>query len=308
MAPHWESGVKEFRAALSESMGEDRLFACEPLARYCNWKVGGPADLLFTARSTTELISVLRLAEAHALPCTVIGFGANSLVSDKGVRGLVVVNRAERIVFHPDSRIEVDSGSNLALLVRKSAEHGVGGLEFLIGIPGTVGAAIAGNAGTGGRWMGEVVERVQVYSRGRAIRELRASELEFGYRSTRLKRSPDVVISAMLRGEAASSSDVALRNDEMLQARRNQPPGPSAGSIFENPAGDFAGRLIEACGLKGRRVGGAEISGMHANFIVNRGGASASDIKTLIEMARAAVKDKFGIRLKEEICYLGDWT
>jgi UDP-N-acetylmuramate dehydrogenase len=300
--------LQALRQALSESVGADRLLTDEPLARYCNWKVGGPADLLFTARSSAELVQALRWAQKFSQAYTVIGFGANALVSDRGVRGLVVLNRAERIEFRDHCLVEADSGTNLAVLARRAMEKGVGGLEFLIGIPGTVGAAVAGNAGTRTYWISEVVERVSVLSPDGTIRQYGPAELAFSYRSSRLKHSSEVVISATLRGKPDDPAVIAHRMDELLQLRKNQPPGSSAGSVFKNPPGDFAGRLIEACGLKGHRIGGAKISEMHANFIVNTGGARAEDIKALIELAKVEVQRQFGVVLEEEIRYLGDWS
>lgn len=295
------------RQALIESFGVERVHTDEPLARYCNWKAGGPADLFFTARSSEELVHAIRLAQRFSQPYTVIGFGANVLVSDRGIRGLVVLNRAERIEFRNHCLVDVDSGTNLAVLARRAMEKGVGGLEFLIGIPGTVGAAVAGNAGTRTQWISEVVESAVILGSDGAIRQRTAAELDFSYRWSRLKEANDIVISATLKGKPDEPLTIARRMDELLQLRKNQPAGSSAGSVFKNPLGDFAGRLIEACGLKGHRIGGAKISEMHANFILNTGGAKAADIKALIDLAKAEVQRQFGIVLEEEIRYLGEW-
>lgn len=301
------SGLKTLRQELADAFGEDRIRVGEPLARYCNWKVGGPADLFLVARTTDELIKALRLAQRHHQPATVLGFGANALVSDKGIRGLVILNRAERIIFHPDYLVEADSGTNLAVLAKRAAERGVAGLEFLIGIPGTVGAAVVGNAGTREQWIETVLERVRVLGTNGEEYHLSVSDLAYAYRDSHLKRSGEVVITAWLRGQPGERFDIERKMDELLRQRRNQPPGPSAGSVFKNPPGDFAGRLIEQCGLKGFQMGGAKISDMHANFIVNVGGARAQDIKGLIDRAKTEVERRFGIRLEEEIRYLGDW-
>jgi len=301
------SGLKVLQQELADAFGESRVRVGEPLARHCNWKVGGPADVFLLVRTTGELIQALRLAGRHCQPVTVLGFGANALVSDRGIRGLVILNRAERIVFHQDCLVEADSGTNLAVLAKRAAERGVDGLEFLIGIPGTVGAAVAGNAGTRERWIETVLERVRVLGTNGEEYDLVVSDLAYAYRDSRLKRTGEVVITAWLRGQPAERLDIERKMDELLRLRKNQPPGPSAGSVFKNPPGDFAGRLIEQCGLKGTQVGGAKISEMHANFIVNTGSASAEDIKALIELAKAEVERRFGVRLEEEVRYLGDW-
>jgi UDP-N-acetylmuramate dehydrogenase len=301
------SDLKALQQELANAFGEERVRAPEPLARYCNWKAGGPADLFLIVRTTDELIDALRLAQHYNQPVTVLGFGANSLVSDRGIRGLVILNRTERIGFHPDDLVEADSGTNLAVLAKRAAERHVAGLEFLIGIPGTVGAAVAGNAGTRERWIETVLERVRVFGPSGEPYELSVSDLEYSYRHSRFKRTGEVVITAWLRGQPGQRFNIERRMDELLRQRKNQPPGPSAGSVFKNPPGDFAGRLIERCGLKGHQIGGAKISQMHANFIVNVGGASADDIKGLIDRAKMEVEQRFGIALEEEIRYLGDW-
>ncbi|MBI3949396.1 MAG: UDP-N-acetylmuramate dehydrogenase [Acidobacteria bacterium] len=301
------SSLKVLQQELANAFGKDRVRVNEPLAKHCNWKAGGPADLFLIVRTTDELVQALRFSQQHHQPATVLGFGANALVSDRGIRGLVVLNRAERILFHPDCLVEADSGTNLAVLAKRAAEQGVGGLEFLIGIPGTVGAAVAGNAGTRERWIETVLEHVRVFGTNGQEYELWKSELDFSYRNSRIKHTGEIVITAWLRGQPEERCRIERNMDALLRQRKNQPPGPSAGSVFKNPPGDFAGRLIEQCGLKGYQIGGAKISEMHANFIVNLGGASAADIKALIDRAKAEVEHRFGVRLEEEIRYLGDW-
>jgi len=276
------------------------------LDRHCNWKAGGPADLFVEVQTAEEFIAAVGCAHEREQPVTVLGFGANVLVSDAGIRGLVVLNRAERIVF-TDHLVDADSGTNLALLARKAAANGLGGLEFLVGIPGTVGAAVYGNAGTGSTWISKIVETVKVVQIDGLTAWRSAKELDFSYRHSRLKNSSEIVVSARLRGYPATKKEIVKRMDEFMLLRKNQPGGSSTGSVFKNPPGDHAGRLIEAAGLKGYRIGGAAISTLHANFILNTGGATASEIRKLIEFARSRVAEDFGVRLHEEIQYLGDW-
>ncbi|MFQ5708574.1 MAG: UDP-N-acetylmuramate dehydrogenase [bacterium] len=308
MSQKFSPGLKALQRELEQRFGENRILKHEPLARYCNWKVGGPADLFLQVETTSELVAAIQLAFGNRQSFTVLGFGANSLVSDKGIRGLVILNRAERIDFKPDDSVEVDSGTNLALLARRAASHGLGGLEFLIGIPGTVGAAVAGNAGTREQWISTVLLSCHVINQHGELVEQKPQDLEFAYRHSRLKSSGEVVVSARLCGQPDRPANIERKMKKLLDQRKNQPGGSSAGSVFKNPAGDFAGRLIEACGLKGYATGGAQISQMHANFILNTGGATAEAIKTLIERCKSEVASHFGIHLVEEIKYLGDWS
>jgi UDP-N-acetylmuramate dehydrogenase len=295
------------QSELRAAFGDERIRINEALARHCNWRVGGPADLFFAARTVGELARALRICHGDGLTPTIIGFGANSLVSDKGVRGLVILNRAHRISFRDDSVVAADSGTNLVMLAKEAATHGVSGLEFLIGIPGTVGAAVAVNAGTRTEWISELVERVQIFDRSGATVWVQPADLEFSYRHSRLKITGEVVLAAIFRGIAGEPAQIEKRMTEYLQVRKNQPSGPSAGSVFKNPGGEFAGRLIEASGLKGYQLGGAQISPMHANFIINVGNARAQDIKEIIERVKTEVESKFGVTLEEEIRYLGEW-
>lgn len=291
---------------LENEFGRDRLRNDEPLSRHCNWKVGGPADFFLIVRSATELIKAVRRAHQFSCPVTILGFGANVLVSDKGMRGLVVLNRAEGIRFCSDNLVDVDSGTNLAVLARRAMQQGLADLEFLIGIPGTVGAAVFGNAGTGQQWISEILKSVQLLGKDGQIFSMNNSELEFTYRSSRLQKTGEVVLSAQLQGKSDEPEKIKLRMNEFLRLRKNQPSGSSTGSVFKNPSGHFAGKLIEKCGLKGTQIGGAKISEKHANFIINENRATASEIKKLIDMAKSQVEKKFGIQLEEEICYLGD--
>jgi len=293
--------------ALISRFGEERVCENEPLAHHCNWRIGGLADLFIVVQTADELIDCLNLAHTHKVEVTVLGYGANVLISDNGVRGLVILNRAHRIELLAENLIEADSGTNLAVLAKEAARQGVAGFEFLVGIPGTVGAAIAVNAGTRTRWMSTVVAHVKVFSKDGGVKRFSAEELEFSYRDSRLKRSGEIVIWARLQGEPDRPENIEHRMKEELKVRKTQPTGPSTGSVFTNPTDDFAGRLIEACGLKGMQIGGARISDLHANFILNVGGATAHDVKTLIDKVKHEIARNFNVQLQEEIRYVGDW-
>ena len=291
---------------LASRFGE-RVLLNEPLAKYCNWRIGGPADFFLTARSRDELELALKIAHKCEHRPTVLGFGANVLVSDSGIRGLVIQNRAHRITFEADSKVLVDSGTNLAVLAKEAAAKGVGGLEFLVGIPGTIGAAVAVNAGTQAKWMSSVLEDCDIFNKNGEIENRVAQELDFSYRYSNLKDSGETVLTARLRGTSKTSESIGKALKDELKVRKTQPTGPSTGSVFTNPPGDFAGRLIEACGLKGFQIGGAQVAEMHANFILNKAQATAQDVKAVIAHIKTRVAKEFDIQLKEEIRYLGDW-
>lgn len=293
-----------------------RAKAAEPLSRYTTARVGGPADLLIEARATDELLSLVRHANEIGMPCHILGSGANVLVSDLGVRGLVIINRAREIrwkTLDGNARVETDSGVALITLARECVERGLGGLEWAIGIPGTVGGAVVGNAGAHGSDVNANLVMARVLRRGAAAPEWwTRRQLGFGYRVSALKHyqpsERPVVLTALFDLKHDNRANLERRAGEYNERRRaSQPPGATMGSMFKNPSGDFAGRLIEAAGLKGHRQGQAQISEKHANFFVNTGSASASDIKALIDLAQAEVQKQFSVRLELEVELLGDW-
>ncbi len=284
----------------------------EPLARYTTARIGGPADVLVEAARAEILQDLVVAAWKWELPITILGGGANVLISDSGLRGLVIINKARRIDFREGVKVRCESGTVLPTLARECVARGLAGLEWAVGVPGTVGGAVVGNAGAHGRDIAADLFSATILSKANQVREWPASELQFEYRSSRLKREArkeqNVVLAATFQLTAAEPDELARKAEEFNDyRRRTQPPGASIGSMFKNPAGEAAGRLIDQCGLKGTRVGDAEISTVHANFFVNHGQAKASDVKALIDMARQQVKEKFGIELELEIELLGKW-
>jgi UDP-N-acetylmuramate dehydrogenase len=287
----------------------------EPLNRYTTSRIGGAADLLIVTQTTSELVEVCQRADEMQIPFTVIGGGANILVSDAGVRGLVVINRAKEIKFTArgvQARVEVDSGVNLITLARDCIERGYAGLEWAIGVPGTVGGAVVGNAGAHGADIGSNLYMAKLLKRGGGPEYWTNRQLQFGYRKSALKQYASqerpIVLSAIFDLKMDYRANLERRASELNTKRRaSQPPGASIGSMFKNPPNDFAGRLIEAAGLKGRTMGGAMISDKHANFFVNLGEATASDVKALIDLAHEAVLKQFGIDLALEVELVGEW-
>lgn len=283
----------------------------EPLAPHTSLRLGGPAEIYVLVRNEEDLRSWIFLADQVGMAYRVIGGGTNLLVSDRGMRGLVIENRTRSIhIQEKESQAVVTSGVSFANLARRLAKEGWAGLEWGSGIPGTVGGAVVNNAGAYGSAVSESLENILLLE-GHRERALTTSQLGFAYRHSQLKglgSTGGTVISAKFRIQKGKAPNLLQRIAEMDEhRRRTQPKEASVGSIFKNPPGDFAGRLIEAVGLKGKQVGGAQISSLHANFFVNLGGATAQDILVLIRRARQAVEEKFGVLLELEIEPIGDW-
>lgn len=300
-----------------------RLQTGVSLKRFTAARVGGQADVLITASSSSELAETVKQLWELAIPFIILGGGSNVLVSDAGVRQVVVLNRAKKIVFNRQAQpptVWVESGANLGGLARHAATHGLAGLEWACAIPGTVGGAIYGNAGAHGTdissnlLMAEILHRKQVNGAEKHVilREAwTVDRFEYAYRTSLLKRQPGniVILAALLKLDASTPELVIAKMDEYKVMRQSsQPSGASMGSIFKNPPGDYAGRLIEAAGLKGRRIGKVEISRKHANFFINQDSATASDYAALIRLAQEKVKEEFGVNLELEIEMLGDWS
>lgn len=306
------------RAAAERRLREvvgDRLKIGEPLSGYTTLRVGGPADFLTIAQTTDEVAALVRAAIDLDLPWRIIGRGSNLLVADRGVRGLVIRNTARTIEVLPEEEagrtvVRADAGLSCANLAGRTAKLGLTGLEFAVAIPGTVGGAVVQNAGAHGSEMVDVLVSVETLDRAGEIRHLAVGDLELAYRTSRFKCPPrdQAVLRADMRLDRASSDGVARKIEEIRAWRAaSQPAEPSAGSIFTNPPDDYAGRLVEAAGLKGATEGGAQISPKHANFVVNLGGARAEDVQRLIQRAQAEVERRFGVRLEPEVERLGEW-
>ena len=286
-----------------------RLRRNEPLASHTTMRVGGPADLLAAPADVATLVALARGARTAGVPLTVMGRGSNVIVADAGVRGLVVLSRAQGWRIE-DDRLTADAGLPLARAATLAQRAGLSGLEFGLAIPGTVGGAVWANAGAHGVDIAAVLESVTVLQADGVEVEEPAQALALSYRDSRLKRSGDLILTATFRLRPSDPAAIKARLDGIRIWRREHQPlsQPSAGSVFRNPPGDSAGRLIDECGLKGTRVGGAAISEKHANFIVNESDATASDVRRLAERAKKAVALRFGIDLVYEVQFIGDWS
>lgn len=298
--------------ALRTTLGPAAVGECRPLARHTTLRIGGPADLLAVVRTAEALRQAVALAWQHRVPCRILGSGSNVLVSDAGVRGLVVLNRA-RAVNLIGTQARAESGAALSAVARRCVARGLAGLEWAVGIPGTVGGAVVGNAGAWGGDIASVLTWATVLEPGGVVAEWPVERFGYGYRASVLKGQEATQRAVVLEAGFALRADdrdrvQACVSEITARRKAGQPPGASCGSVFRNPPGDYAGRLIEAAGLKGRRCGAAEISPLHANFIVNHGGATAAEVKALLDLARQTVEAHFGIRLELEIELLGEWA
>jgi len=281
------------------------------LAPYTSARIGGPADVLVTARNANELASDVQACQDAQLPFTLLGGGSNLLVSDKGIRGIVILNKAKATEFRPGAEpvVWAESGVVFSNLAHRAAAQGFSGLEWAATVPGTIGGAVYGNAGAFGGDTAHDLLRAEVLTE--AGREWWSVEkLGYGYRTSILKRGEvkGIVLSAEFALKNADIETIKATIDQFVARRKaTQPPGASMGSMFKNPPNDFSGRLIEAAGLKGRRIGNVEISTVHGNFFVNYGETSAADVKTLIELAQKIVLEKFGVELELEVESIGEW-
>jgi UDP-N-acetylmuramate dehydrogenase len=290
----------------------DAVRANVSLAPYTSARVGGLADVMLTVKSADELAEAVTHLYKLGLKFILLGGGSNVLVSDKGMREVVVLNRAKAIRFDGGDQPTVwaEAGATFSQLAHRAASKNLAGLEWAATVPGTVGGAVFGNAGAfDGDVARDLISAELLTERGRETWPV--EKLGYGYRTSILKRGEIrcIVISAQFRLKNATKKEVSVKIDQFSARRKaTQPPGASMGSMFKNPEGDHAGRLIEAAGLKGTRIGNAEISTMHANFFVNHGDTKASDIRALIELAQKTVAEKFGVTLELEVELIGDWS
>ncbi|MEO8188711.1 MAG: UDP-N-acetylmuramate dehydrogenase [Acidobacteriota bacterium] len=279
----------------------------EPLARHTTWRIGGPARWFCRVRNEAGLSSVLREASSSQAPLALLGMGSNVLAADEGFPGFVVRLDGNFLrVSVEGEMLEAGGGAALGGVCAAAARAGLSGIEAISGIPSSMGGAVRINAGAYGGEIFQVLESVRLMERSGEARTAAAAEIPHGYRWTRLCDTGEIVVSARLRLSTAPRETIESKTREVASKRRGALPSePNAGSVFKNPPNDHAGRLLEACGLKGVRVGGAEISQRHANVIVNRGGATAKDVLALVERMRDEVAARFAITLSPEVDMLG---
>ena len=306
-------GVKGFAEKLRQEGYGERVRVGEPLSRYTSFGIGGPSDILVVASKVQEMEHLAAMAREQDVPFLVLGKGTNVLVADAGVRGLVIVNACRGFLWKEEGLLVAHSGTLLTKLVRWTVRRGWAGLEWAAGIPGTLGGAVVGNAGAYGGDMAETVRWITMLDSDGSVKELDVEELEYDYRTSSLKwgnheRHPRIVLDVALQLVPGDPNALQQRVSHVMRRRRmHTPDGPSAGSVFKRTVQYPAGFLIDQAGLKGLRVGDAEISTKHANFFMNAGRATAADMRELIERAQKEVRRAFSQELEPEIEFLGEW-
>ncbi|MBM3769842.1 MAG: UDP-N-acetylmuramate dehydrogenase [Acidimicrobiia bacterium] len=310
--------MSAFGGALRRAFGTARVWEQRPLAPLTTFRVGGPAEYLVETRSSDEIVTAHALARQHDVPVTMLGGGSNVLVADAGIRGLVIRPRGGLIQAVDESYVRADAAATINGLGRWTILHGLGGLERWAGTPGTVGGAIYGNAHFGGRLISDHVANVCLIDRDGHPIDVPAAGMGFGYDQSRLQGSGEVLLWATFQVSREEPEVLRAAARESLAYRKRTQPldTPSAGCVFRNPEPGrdrvpegirwSAGALVDRAGLKGVGIGGARVSTVHGNFIVNEGGATAADIHALIERCRVEVQRQFGVELREEVVFLGE--
>ena len=302
------NSVNELAEVFKQKM-PGHVFCNEPMKKHTSFKIGGPADILVQPQDADALAQVLAAARDCGVPVTILGNGSNVLVRDKGIRGLVIkIGNALKTFRQDGERLYFGAGYSLALASRKAWECGLSGMEFAVGIPGSIGGAVYMNAGAYNGEMKCVVESVRVMDMAGKAMELTAEDLQFGYRKTSLQQSGYIITEVCLKMQPGDRDAIKAMMDDFSSRRISKQPLelPSAGSMFKRPPGHFAGTLIEQAGLKGYTVGGAQVSEKHAGFVVNRGSATAADVLQLIADVRRIVMEKAGVDLHPEVLVIGE--
>ena len=281
----------------------------EPLAAHCTFKIGGPAQLFVMPENEQQLCSAVALCKEQAVRYYLLGNGSNILFADEGFSGVVIdVSALDAEIAVEDTVLTAGAGVRLAALCKAALKHGLSGLEFAYGIPGTVGGAVYMNAGAYGGEMKDVLASVDVLTQDLEIKTIPAAELNLGYRYSSIPEKGYIVLGATLQLKKGNIAEIRGRMAELAEQRRAKQPlqYPSAGSTFKRPEGYFAGKLVQDAGLKGKTIGGAQVSEKHSGFLINIGGATAQDILDLIAFCQKEVKDKFGVTLETEVKIVGE--
>ena len=280
----------------------------EPMSRHTSLRVGGPADTFVRVTTEDDLRGAVAVARQHEVPVFILGGGTNLLVADRGIRGVVIENAWSEATADGEI-VTASSGTPTAHVAAVAARAGILGLEWMATVPGTVGGAVHGNAGAFGTETADVIVDAELMDLNGDAWTASRADLGYAYRTSALQGTPVVVVRARFRGVAGDRETAVKRIKDMANERAAKQPlaQPNTGSIFRNPPGDFAGRLIEAAGLKGHRLGGAMVSQKHANFIVNAENATANDIRELMRLCQREVRSRFGVDLVPEVELVGDW-
>lgn len=295
---------------LCNMLGEENVLCNEPMSAHTTFRVGGPADYFVTPRSEEALAELAAFVTKEGIPHYILGNGSNLLVGDKGYRGVIIqIGRSLGEVRVEGDEICAQAGVSLARLAAEAREASLTGLEFASGIPGTLGGAVMMNAGAYGGEMKQVVVGARALAPSGEIREIPVEKLELGYRTSIFAQNEDVILGAALKLKKGDVNQIQKNMDELKRRRMEKQPleYPSAGSTFKRPEGHFAGKLIEDAGLRGFSVGGAQVSEKHCGFVINKGGATAADIVSLMEQVAERVERTSGVRLKPEVRQIGEF-
>ena len=301
---------KSFINEIEAFADKGALIFDEPLCNHTTFRVGGKADAFLSVRNEEELRKAVLLCKEYGVPFLVLGNGSNLLVSDNGYRGMVILVGKDMSEIAVDgNKITVMAGATLGSVAQAAAKNSLGGMEFASGIPGTIGGAIVMNAGAYDGEMKMVVDEVRVLTQNGELLTLSNEELEFGYRTSRVKKEKLIVLSVTLLLQPQKQEDIYEKMNDFAARRREKQPleYPSAGSTFKRPEGMFAGKLIMDAGLRGYSVGDAQVSEKHCGFVINKGNATAKEISTLIYDVQEKVKESFGVTLEPEVIFIGDF-
>lgn len=294
--------------ALKQYVPEENICLQEPMAGHTTFRIGGPADCLVELESEEQLIRVQNYLNKIELPYFILGNGSNLLVSDEGYRGVVLrIGSGMNRISVNGCELTAEAGATMAQVARAAMEHGLTGLEFASGIPGTVGGGVVMNAGAYDGEMSQVVKQVRVVSRTGESMELDNETMEFGYRKSSIREHCFIVTKVVFQLQTGEREQIKAKMEELAARRREKQPleYPSAGSTFKRPCGHFAGKLIMDAGLRGYQCGGAKVSEKHCGFVVNAGGATAKDVRRLIQDVQEIIQDKFNVNLETEVLFLG---
>ena len=300
--------MQEFCHKLKNVITKGTVLTEEPMSRHTSFQIGGPAEIFVQPATGDEVRQAICLAKEEQIPFFVVGNGSNLLVSDDGFRGMIVqIGRNLQEISVEDNVIYAQAGALLSRVSKTALEHGLTGMEFAAGIPGSLGGAVAMNAGAYGGEMKDILTDVEVLTPDGEIKTLSLEELDLSYRHSCIFEKDYIVLSVHLQLEQGDKTVIRNRMDELARARREKQPleYPSAGSTFKRPEGYFAGALIQDAGLKGYTVGGAQVSEKHSGFVVNRGGATAEEVLFLIKQVQKKVKSRFGVTMEPEVRMVG---
>lgn len=297
---------KEIIEKIQKVIPKEKIYINEEMKKYTSFKIGGPAECLIKIESVDQIKEVYKIAKEFNIPLTVIGNGSNLLVSDRGIKGIVLKIEIKKLEFQEDKgkiNIVVGSGEKLGIMAQKFLNQEIEGFEFASGIPGTIGGAIRMNAGAHGKEMKDIVKTVTYIDREGNIKKINNSEAEFKYRNSIFSHKDYVIIEAELKLQKGNKEEILAKMQEYANFRKEKQPleFPSAGSTFKRGEDFITARLIDECGLKGYQIGDAQISEKHAGFIINKGNATAEDVMKLIEYTKEQIYNKFGKRIETEI-------